>query len=237
MDRYEPGYGLLTAAGDLATLAFWGTMVFLMHNLPERWAIVVARLAIRLVLGVVRRFDRVGMRNLEIMLPEKSEQERRKILDQSYEMLARNLMSYAKIPELTAEKARTMTDFSEAKALITEVRARAGGTGVILPTLHFGRFEQLLQLWSLIDRPFTFLARGTGLRRFDNWWNTRREHFGSKVLWRKGGFRQMVDALQNGKDVGVLFDQNVKIHHAAFVEFFGRQAATTKSIALAALRT
>ncbi len=125
----------------------------------------------------------------------------------------------------------------QALAAIRSARAQSGGTGVILPTLHFGSFELLAQIWSFVDRPFAFLARGTDLPMFDRWWNRRREMFGSRVLWRRGGFREMVDALQAGTDVGVLFDQNVKKHHAVFVEFFGRQAATTKSIALAALRT
>jgi KDO2-lipid IV(A) lauroyltransferase len=35
----------------------------------------------------------------------------------------------------------------------------------------------------------------------------------------------------------VLFDQNVTRNHAVFVEWFGRPAATSKSVALAALRT
>ncbi len=35
----------------------------------------------------------------------------------------------------------------------------------------------------------------------------------------------------------MLFDQNVKVNHAVFSEFFGIEAATTKSVAIVALRT
>jgi KDO2-lipid IV(A) lauroyltransferase len=35
----------------------------------------------------------------------------------------------------------------------------------------------------------------------------------------------------------MLTDQNVKANHAVFVDFFGIKAATTKTVALAALRT
>ena len=36
--------------------------------------------------------------------------------------------------------------------------------------------------------------------------------------------------------MALLFDQNVRLGHAVFVDFFGVKAATTKAVALAALR-
>ena len=47
----------------------------------------------------------------------------------------------------------------------------------------------------------------------------------------------MVRLLKSGMDVGVLFDQNITRNHALFVDWFGRPAATTKALALAALKT
>ena len=43
--------------------------------------------------------------------------------------------------------------------------------------------------------------------------------------------------LSSGENVAVLFDQNVKTNHAAFVPLFGIPAATTKAVAIAALRS
>jgi KDO2-lipid IV(A) lauroyltransferase len=64
-----------------------------------------------------------------------------------------------------------------------------------------------------------------------------REARGNKIIDRRGAFKAMVATLSSGMSVAVLFDQNVTRNHAVFVDWFGFPAATTKSVALAALRT
>src|SRR5262249_35988741 len=57
------------------------------------------------------------------------------------------------------------------------------------------------------------------------------------VFRRKGAFPEILKRLQGGEDVAILFDQNVKRNHAIFADFLGIKAATTKTLALAAIRT
>ena len=61
--------------------------------------------------------------------------------------------------------------------------------------------------------------------------------FGNEVFDRKGAYREIESRLRRGQDVAILCDQNVKRNHAVFVDFFGRKVATTKAVALAAIRT
>jgi KDO2-lipid IV(A) lauroyltransferase len=57
------------------------------------------------------------------------------------------------------------------------------------------------------------------------------------VIDREGAFREMVRTISVGRSVAVLFDQNVKINHAVFVDWFSKPAATTRAFALAAVKT
>ena len=71
----------------------------------------------------------------------------------------------------------------------------------------------------------------------DTWWNAKRGTHGNIIFGRKGGFNQALTFLNSGKNVAILFDQNVKRSHSIFVNFFGIPASTTKTIGLASLKT
>ena len=60
---------------------------------------------------------------------------------------------------------------------------------------------------------------------------------GTWLFQEEGGYKNMVQSLRKGTDIGILFDQNVTRNHALFTNWFGKQAATTKALPLAALRT
>jgi len=109
--------------------------------------------------------------------------------------------------------------------------------GIIVATGHLGSFELQAYLASVLGYPISFVVRNFKAERLDAWWNLRREKFGNKVIPRKGAYKKIISEIKSGRDVGILFDQNVKRSHAVFVDWFGKKAATTKSLALAALDT
>lgn len=222
---------------DVAALYVVRIVVGAMYLLPAGLSLWIARFCILLVLIFMPRSLKVGMRNLELIFPELPVAERRRILFRSLDVLARNILSYAKIPTLTKERAAAIIDYDDARALIERVRNENPGVGVIVATLHFGSFEQIIQINALLDRPMAILARGFGLPRLDRWWNDRRELFGNRVFFRKGGYAEIVRELSSGTSVSILFDQNVKVNHATFVDFFGIPAATTKGLGYASQRT
>ncbi len=90
------GEGALTFIVDAVSLICMRSLVGIMYVLPDRYALVVARTFFRVVRLFVRRLDRVGRKNLELMLPERTAVERERILYQSYEIIACNLVSYAR---------------------------------------------------------------------------------------------------------------------------------------------
>jgi KDO2-lipid IV(A) lauroyltransferase len=60
---------------------------------------------------------------------------------------------------------------------------------------------------------------------------------GNAIIDKKQGFRPMMRALRQGKGIAVLMDQNVSTEDRIFVDFFGKPASTTPSVALLKLKT
>lgn len=229
--------GALSIA-DLLGFALVRSTVWLIEHLPETIGLGICRFCVWTLLTLMPRARAVGKRNLEIIFPEKTEAERKAIFRDSLEALARHLFAFCQIPKLTKERAAEMFDYSEIYPVFQRVRAEApDGVGVLIVTMHFGSFEYLVQAHALIDRPLSLLTRPFGSSRLERWWNERRGYFGNRVFTREGGYGEIVQRLRSGEDVLIVMDQNVRVHHAVFTTFFGHWAATTKSVALAALRT
>jgi Kdo2-lipid IVA lauroyltransferase/acyltransferase len=222
---------------DILALLLVKALVFIIGNLPDPLGLKLSRVVVNLIPLLMSRVNKAGIRNLELVFPEKTNSERKKILEESYQILALNLFYFCKIGKLNKDQLLKNVDFSEAEKALEILRAHGPITNVIYPTLHFGCFELLAQIWCLEGYPISILARGFGLPKVDAWWNRRREVYGNSVFSRNGGFAEIVKRLNEGKSITLLFDQNVKLNHAIFVELFGIKAATTKTVALANLRT
>lgn len=222
---------------DILAVTVLGSIARLLQILPWGAALCLARWCVGLVCFFMPRFTRTGRRNLELVFPEKSPEEREKILKSSFSMLAKNLVGLAKLPCLTKDNVSDFCDMSRAVELVGKAQARNPEVGTLFLIPHFGPFELFGQLWALAYRPYSTIARGSDLPRLDRWWTARREMHGVQVLGREGGYQEIVRRLRSGRDFTLLFDQNIKRNHAVFVDLFGIKAATTKTMALTALRT
>ena len=226
---------------DISILALLRAIFWVLKILPDRVSYYISYIFTLAIVYSMPRFIRAARRNLELVFPEKSPAEREIIMKNSFRELATNLYSFAKNPLLTKESGLAMLEpdkRAELVNVVSQAKARAGGKGLLIATAHFGNFELGAQLYGLeLNTSTCILARGFKLPRLNRWWNSRRELFGNKIFDRKGAYKEIERNLNNGESVAVLFDQNVTRNHAVFVDFFGIKAATTKSLALAVLRT
>ena len=222
---------------DYLALSIGRFLVFLLVALPDRLAFRLARFYVTLIFLVKRDLEKVALKNLELVFPDKSAAERQEIFRKSQDVLAENILGYARIPMLTEEQAKAMCEYDHATKEMDRLRSMGDGIGVLIPTIHFDAFEYFIQVHAINYRPVSVLARRFNLPRFDAWWRGRREQYGNIIFDRAGGFKEITRRLKLGEDVVVMCDQNVKRNHAIFVEFFGIPAATAKTVAITALRT
>jgi KDO2-lipid IV(A) lauroyltransferase len=110
------------------------------------------------------------------------------------------------------------------------------GRGVLLFTAHFG-------LWEIAPTPINpIIPMHVVARPLDNVFLEKtllklRGRLGSKVISKFQASRDILKALRNQESVAILIDQNVLAQEGIFVDFFGKSAATTPSLAMFHLRT
>jgi KDO2-lipid IV(A) lauroyltransferase len=86
-------------------------------------------------------------------------------------------------------------------------------------------------------RPIGVLARALDNPRLDRLLEEIRSCTGNTVIYRQGAVRRVMKLLAQGEGVAMLIDQHMHSPDAVWVDFFGRPAATTSTLAALALRT
>jgi KDO2-lipid IV(A) lauroyltransferase len=210
-------------------------VVGLLSVLPHGVRVALFAALFRLAFLVIGRLRRTALCNLALAFPESSAQWRRDLLRANCVEMGRLLADMVRLPQLSPEWARAHV---RCDALHDYVRLlQPGAPGVLIATGHLGSFELLGHAIGLFGFPLSAVARNFRSARLDRWWMGLREARGNTIISRKGAFQEIVKTLQTGRSVAVLFDQNVTANHAIFPRWFDKPAATTRALALAAVRT
>jgi KDO2-lipid IV(A) lauroyltransferase len=177
-----------------------------------------------------RRHLPIGMKNLAVAFPEKSEKQRRRILRASYINLGRGGAEVIRLGGFFYRRLKRRVTYDRFEYW-NEVAARNPGRGMIILSAHFGNFELLAPAHSmhgfqinLVHHTQRFLA-GDAVITFI------RERAGVEILRKHAAARAVLKALRRGETVGIPFDQNAKRSEAIFVPFFGEPAATASGLA------
>ncbi len=180
------------------------------------------------------RLRRVGMRNLELGLPETSLVERSRILRGVYRNLARQLVEFCRMTRYTRENTR---NWIGAEGLEHYLAAKAKGKGVLVVTGHLGAWELSSFYHSLMGYPMGMVIRRLDNRRLDEFVNGIRCLHGNRVLHKDDFARDLLRAMRDGDTVGILMDTNMTPPQGVFVDFFGHAACTASGVARVALKT
>jgi Kdo2-lipid IVA lauroyltransferase/acyltransferase len=207
---------------------FWG-----FSKISQSARIRIFAALMRCMMRIVPRLRRTAWTNLRIAFPQISDQECRDLLDRNCVEIGRLLADAVRLSDLDREWALSHVECPALERYQARLRE---GKGVLIATGHLGSFELLGHAIGLLGHPLSAVARRFRNPRLDAWWRGMREARGNTIIDRTGAFKVIARTIAAGRSVAILFDQNVTQNHAVFVPFFGRLAATTKSIALAAIR-
>jgi Lauroyl/myristoyl acyltransferase len=181
------------------------------------------------------KLKKTARRNLEIAFPEKSFEEREKIVRGTFESLGRHLGFVSHFRKFKKEDIRNLVEVVGKEEYFDPAYAK--GKGILFFTGHFGSWE----VFNLLPPAFGF-GMNILVRRLDNplvekFVDSFRTRFGSVTLDKTRAARKMFRVLENGELLGILADLNVQEKEGVFVDFFGVPASTTTSIAKLALKT
>ncbi len=214
---------------DWATARFLQALLAGLARAPEGPAYSLAARAGSLFWRIAPSRRKRALENLALALGEKAAPGPAK---ESFGSLMKVALDFVRLPRILERgELDRRVDFSSFSPLLEQ----AGPGGVIFVTGHLGSWEV----------GGVALARKRGevhviARRVENPYLDRlvfqgRTRAGLVVHPRRGGMRPLARALREGKDVGVLLDQNQR-KRGIFVPVFGRLASTDRSAAALAFR-
>ena len=180
------------------------------------------------------RLREVGMRNLEMALPEKGEVERARILRGVFTSLGRQLAELCQFPKYTKDNVEDVVVYD---GLENYQRAYARGKGVLFLTAHFGGWELSAFAHSLHGHWLHVVMRPMDNEYLDRMLQGYRTMHGNKVVPKDDFVRGLLAAMKAGETVGILMDTNMTPPQGVFVDFFGIPACTASGLARIALRT
>ncbi|HME33772.1 MAG TPA: lysophospholipid acyltransferase family protein [Candidatus Sulfotelmatobacter sp.] len=180
------------------------------------------------------RLRRVGMRNLELAFPEKSEAERARILRGEFTSLGRQLAEVCRFPGYTLENVQQVVVYD---GLENYERAYARKKGVLFLTAHFGGWELSAFTHSMHGHWMHVVMRPMDNVYLDRTIRDYRTMHGNKTVDKDDFVRGLLAAMKAGEVVGILMDTNMTPPQGIFVDFFGIPAYTASGMARIALRT
>jgi len=180
------------------------------------------------------RLRQVGMRNLSMVFPEKSDAERKRILRGEFTSLGRQLAELCQFPRYTPENVDDVVVYD---GLENYEQAYARGKGVLFLTAHFGGWELSAFAHSLHGHRVNVVMRPMDNPYLDRLLQSYRTMHGNKVVPKDDFVRGLLAAMRAGETVGILMDTNMTPPQGVFVDFFGIPACTASGLARIALRT
>lgn len=215
------------------------------HALVRGVAAVVGRLPRRasLALGdalglafyaLDRAHRRLSRGNLEAAFPRRSRQEIERTLRGVFRHFGRVLLELLRVSSLPVEQWRSLCVFD---GIEHAEQAFARGKGALFVTGHFGFWELHALAHALACTPIAVVARPLDNPLLHDLLERVRTSTGNQVIYRRGGLRRILRALQQNTGVAMLIDQHIQAPDGVLVDFFGRPASTTSAVAVLAHRT
>jgi KDO2-lipid IV(A) lauroyltransferase len=185
-------------------------------------------------LASLKRLREVGLRNLEMALPEVSAEECAAILAKVYRNLGWLLAEFCQMSKYTAERA---SKFIRYEGMEHYLAAREKGKGVLVLTGHLGAWELSSFYHSLMGYPMGLVIRRLDNPLVDQFVNRIRCLHGNRVIHKDDFARGLIASMRAGETVGILMDTNMTPPQGVFVPYFGMEACTASGLARVALKT
>jgi len=200
------------------------------------WPLVrgVGRLVGLLFYGLDARHRHVTLDNLAHAFPARTPRERRAIARRVFQHFGRLLFDLLKFSGLTPDQMLARVEFEGDERVR---QAQEQQRGYLLLTGHFGFWELHGLVHALRLGPIGVLARTLDNPYLNELLERVRRSTGNTVIYRRGAIRRVMRQLQANQGVALLIDQHSHTPDAVLVDFFGRPAATTSSLAVLAVRT
>ncbi len=201
---------------------FYSIISKILERIPLWVLYFISKLFGSIVYYSWKRRREIGLKNLKIAFPEKSEKERKKILKKNFQHIASSFFEIFKIPSL---KCCWKDVFSLENKEVMD-KAVSEGKGVILFLAHYGNWELFGALLRFLGYPLNVIAVKQKDEDFDRLITYYRNYYGINIIGKGNALKEGIERLKNGELLAFIGDQKVT-SGGILVPFFGKDALTT----------
>lgn len=185
----------------------------------------------------VFRFRRFTLyRNVSIVFPEKTKQEKISLIKKSLCWMGYNFVEVLQIPSFDLDRMEKEARF---EGLENYQKAKAQGKGVLLLSLHIGNGDAAVAYMSLFGMDINLITKRFKNKTFNDVWFGLRGKSGTKFIeahGRETAF-QILKSLKNQGSVVFVLDQFMGKPFGIESQFFGKTTGTAYGLALFAAKT
>jgi KDO2-lipid IV(A) lauroyltransferase len=176
----------------------------------------------------------IALSNLKTAFgPELEDSALRRIARNSFAHFGQFIMDCVKFPSLTEKQKDALIHVEGEENLEKALQEKKG---ILLFSAHYGNWEVSPHFLKKKGR-LNVIARALDNELLERELLELRTALGARVIYKQRATKQVLQALRANEIVAFLIDQNVLRQQAVFVDFFGKKAATTPSLAAFFLKT
>jgi KDO2-lipid IV(A) lauroyltransferase len=206
----------------------------LIFILPRKFCLFFGKALGLIFYSLDKRHRRIALSNLKMALGEESTlSDLKRIARGTFMHYGLCLMDIIKFSSLTKKRKTALIHVEGEQNLIAALQENKGA---ILFTAHYGNWEIAPFYVSRFGK-LSVIARALDNQCLEKELREIRTKMGAKVIYKHLATKRILESLRAKELVAFLIDQNVQKHQAIFVDFFGRKAATTPSLAAFFLKT
>ena len=179
--------------------------------------------AIASLLRFLKYRKNVVFKNLDIAFPEKEQVWKENIYHKTLSNIGRNIIEFPRIPYyFQSGKIKDIFIIKKGKELLDKYKTE----GAILVTAHLGNWEIAGSGLTAYSYPITALAYRQKNKEINQLIEEIRTKSGLEIIYHDQNLKTFLKALNQGKFIAFLVDQNALRHRGTFVDFFGLKAST-----------
>lgn len=184
-----------------------------------------------LVYHLDRRRRNLTITNLTMAFPEKTPEEVLSLSKKVYTELSKTISEILFMFTGRFDIEKAIKNRDEAKEKLQKI-AQNSSHGIIFMTAHFSNWELMAHFIAKNGLPMIVIGRkGNNELIETNITTPMREKYGNSAVSKTKAMLSMMKKLKAGGTVGLLIDQKSGQLHSAKLDFFGKPAETTLSIA------
>jgi len=184
------------------------------------------------IYSIDKKHKKIAYVNLDLAFENlKTELEKKQIVKQCYKNLVYNLADFVRNQGISKEELSKKVSF-ENEHFVKE--SLGNNKRIIVVTAHYGNWELLGLSIAAFLHPMTTVGRNLDSDVMNEILEKNRTQLNMDVISKTGAMKGMINALKKDRIVGVIVDQNTKNEEGILIDFFGKKARHTPSVALLA---